>query len=150
MAYLPAGISMEELLAAAEDLQQMLPTPMPSRPGMGRRPCCCCDYMLLLPPSLLLLQLHALNVYMNGAPALALPCCCYSTCLFFSSPSTGAEPGLAEDAGGEYTPLDLAVLMAAHAKRLKGEQDARLELRPSPQVRRACYCGCCRGGRCCR
>ena len=43
MAYLPAGISMEELLAAAEDLQQMLPTPMPSRPGMRRR---CCNCML--------------------------------------------------------------------------------------------------------
>lgn len=33
MAYLPAGISLEELLTAAEDLQQMLPTPMTSRPG---------------------------------------------------------------------------------------------------------------------
>lgn len=31
--YLPAGISVEELLTAAEDLQQMLPTPMTSRPG---------------------------------------------------------------------------------------------------------------------
>ena len=33
MGYLPAGISVEELLNAAEDLQQMMPTPMPSRPG---------------------------------------------------------------------------------------------------------------------
>jgi hypothetical protein len=74
MAYLPAGISMEELLVAAEDLQQMLPTPMPSRPGMGYRRCCCCDCMVLLPPSLpllLLLRLHALSAYVHGAPALA-------------------------------------------------------------------------------
>lgn len=33
MAYLPAGISVEELLTAAEDLQAMLPTPMASRPS---------------------------------------------------------------------------------------------------------------------
>lgn len=33
MAYLPAGISVEELLGAAEDLQHMLPTPMASRPS---------------------------------------------------------------------------------------------------------------------
>lgn len=33
MAYLPAGISLEELLTAAEDLQAMLPTPMASRPS---------------------------------------------------------------------------------------------------------------------
>ena len=33
MAYLPAGISIEELLTAAEDLQTMLPTPMASRPS---------------------------------------------------------------------------------------------------------------------
>ncbi|EFN59313.1 hypothetical protein CHLNCDRAFT_137684 [Chlorella variabilis] len=74
MAYLPAGISLEELLTAAEDLQQMLPTPMTSRPV---------------------------------SPTAAGPL----------------------DGGGEYTPLDLAVLMAAHAKKLKKDQDARLELR---------------------
>lgn len=33
MAYLPAGISLEELLSAAEQLQTALPTPMTSRPG---------------------------------------------------------------------------------------------------------------------
>lgn len=33
MAYLPAGISLEELLSAAEHLQSTLPTPMSSRPG---------------------------------------------------------------------------------------------------------------------
>lgn len=33
MAYLPAGISLDELLGAAEDLQAVLPTPMGSRPG---------------------------------------------------------------------------------------------------------------------
>ncbi|PSC67234.1 formin 6 [Micractinium conductrix] len=72
MGYLPAGISVEELLNAAEDLQQMMPTPMPSRP---------------------------------------------------------VSPTAAADAGGEYTPLDLAVLLAAHSKKLKKEQGDRLELR---------------------
>ena len=37
MAYLPAGISLEELLTAAEDLQAMLPTPMASRPSEWSR-----------------------------------------------------------------------------------------------------------------
>ena len=37
MAYLPAGISLEELLTAAEDLQAMLPTPMASRPSERSR-----------------------------------------------------------------------------------------------------------------
>lgn len=46
MAYLPAGISVEELLAAAEDLQQMLPTPMASRPSerlLGRPGAAACN-----------------------------------------------------------------------------------------------------------
>ncbi|KAL4437056.1 hypothetical protein ABPG75_004195 [Micractinium tetrahymenae] len=73
MAYLPAGISLEELLSAAEHLQSVLPTPMTSQPV---------------------------------------------------SPTAAAA-----DAGGDYTPLDLAVLLAAQAKKMQKEDGDRLQLR---------------------